>query len=56
MLFNASKAYVRQVKTGEEYELLQLVYSLNLVNEVFEPELEGFYHYYKMVHVEHSEK
>ena len=56
VLFNASKAYVRQVKTGEEYELLQLVYSLNLVNEVFEPELEGFYHYYKMVHVEHSEK
>ena len=56
MLFNASKAYVRQVKTGEEYELLQPVYSLNLVNEVFEPELEGFYHYYKMVHVEHSEK
>ena len=44
VLFNASKAYVRQVKTGEEYELLQLVYSLNLVNEVFEPELEGFYH------------
>ena len=56
VLFNASKAYVRQVKTGEEYELLQPVYSLNLVNEVFEPELEGFYHYYKMVHVEHSEK
>ena len=55
VLFNASKAYVRQVKTGEEYELLQLVYSLNLVNEVFEPELEGFYHYYKMVHVEHSD-
>ena len=56
VLFNASKAYVRQVKTGEEYELLQPVYSLNLVNEVFEPELEGFYHYSKMVHVEHSEK
>ena len=36
--------------------MLQLVYSLNLVNEVFEPEIEGFYHYYKMVHVEHSEK
>ena len=33
VLFNASKAYVRQVKTGEEYELLQPVYSLNLVNE-----------------------
>lgn len=56
VLFNASKAYVRQVKAGEEYELLQPVYSLNLVNEIFEPNLEGFYHYYRMVHVEHSDK
>ena len=56
VLFNASKAYVRQVKIGEKYELLQPVYSLNLVNEIFEPELTGFYHYYKMVHIEHTEK
>ena len=56
VMFNASKAYVRQVNAGEEYELLQPVYSLNLVNDVFEPELTGFYHYYRMVHVEHSEK
>lgn len=56
VLFNASKAYVRQLKTGETYELLQPIYSLNLVNEVFEPELEGYYHHYELVHVEHSEK
>lgn len=56
VLFNASKAYVRQINTGEQYELLQPVFSLNLVNEVFEPELKGYYHYYKMVHVEHSDK
>ena len=55
-MFNASKAYVRQIDTGQEYELLQPVYSLNLVNEVFEPELEGFYHYYQLVHMEHTEK
>lgn len=56
VLFNASKAYVRQLETGEGYELLQPVYSLNLVNEVFEPELEGYYHHYAMVHVEHSDR
>jgi len=56
VLFNASKAYVRQIKVGEQYELLQPVYSLNLVNEIFEPSLEGYYHHYKIVHVEHSEK
>ena len=56
VLFNASKAYVRQINVGEEYELLQPVYSLNLVNQVFEPELEGYYHYYQMIHVENSDK
>ena len=56
VLFNASKAYVRQMSVGEEYELLQPVYSLNLVNEIFEPELEGYYHHYQMIHVENSDK
>ena len=32
------------------------MYSLNLVNEIFEPQLQEYYHYYKMVHVEHTEK
>ena len=56
VLFNASKAYVRQLDTGEGYGLLQPVYSVNLVNEVFEPELQGYYHHYAMVHVEHTDR
>lgn len=57
ILFNASKAYVRQIKAGEHYELLQPVYSLNLVNDIFEPELKDeFYHYYRLVHMEHTDK
>ena len=56
VLFNASKAYVRQIAGGEDYELLQPVYSLNLVNDIFEPELEGYYHNYRIVHVEHSDR
>ncbi len=56
VLFNASKAYVRQVDAGKKYELLQPVYSLNLVNEIFEPQLKEYYHYYRMVHMEHTEK
>lgn len=56
VLFNASKAYVRQLDAGYNFKLLQPVYSLNLVNEVFEPDLEGFYHHYQMVHVENSDK
>lgn len=56
VLFNASKAYARQIDAGKEYEFLQPVYSLNLVNDIFEPDIEGFYHYYRLVHKEHSEK
>ncbi|WP_165156373.1 Rpn family recombination-promoting nuclease/putative transposase [Parabacteroides sp. ZJ-118] len=56
VLFNASKAYVRQLGKGEQYELLQPVYSLNLVNDIFEPDLKGFYHHYKFVHVEHTDR
>ena len=56
VLFNASKAYVQQLDAGEKYHLLQPVYSLNFVNSVFEPELDGYYHYYRMVHYLHSDK
>lgn len=56
VLFNASKAYVRQLDFGEKYELLQPVYSLNLVNQIFEPELEGYYHYYRLVHEQYSDR
>ena len=38
MLFNASKAYVRQLGKSIDYDLLQPVYSLNLVNDIFEPD------------------
>lgn len=57
VLFNASKAYVRQIEKGKEYELLQPVFSLNLVNDIFETDLpDEYYHYYRLVHVEHTEK
>ena len=56
VLFNASKAYVKQFGRGDEYESLQPVYSLNLVNKTFEPDLDEYYHYYRMVHYLHSDK
>ena len=56
VLFNASKAYVRQLGSGNDYNLLQPVYSLNLVNDVYMPEVEGYYHDYRIVHMEHSDK
>lgn len=56
VLFNASKAYVQQLGKGKVYESLQPVYSLNLVNETFEPTISDFYHHYKIVHQQHPDK
>ena len=56
VLYNTSKAYVRQLDEGKDYSLLQPVYSLNLVNEVFEPDIPGYYHYYQLVHNERTDK
>ena len=53
VLFNASKAYVRQLESGEDYDLLQPVYSLNLVNDTF-AEGERYYHDYRIVEVEET--
>ncbi len=38
MLFNASTAYVRQLKVGEDYCLLQPVYGLALLGSIFDKE------------------
>jgi predicted transposase/invertase (TIGR01784 family) len=56
VLFNASKAYVRQLKRKEEYKLLQPVYALSFVNETFDPDPSVYYHDYKIVNIEHTEK
>ena len=56
VLFNASKAYVRQLDKKEDYKLLQPVYSLNLVNDVFMNDIPDYYHNYDIVNVEHTDK
>jgi predicted transposase/invertase (TIGR01784 family) len=59
VLLNASKAYVIQLDKAKDIELLQPVYALNFVNENFEksPEMEHeYYHQYKIVNINHTEK
>ena len=43
-------AYVRQIDRSDKFKLLQPVYSLNLVNKIFEPDTDNCYHHYSMVH------
>lgn len=57
VVFNASKAYVRQLDKRTNYSFLQPVYSLNLVNSVFLKDLPNeFIHNYNIVHELHSDK
>jgi len=59
MLFNASKAYVKQLQKGGKYTSLHPVYGLSLVNENYltEKEFENqYYHHYRMVHTENSQE
>ena len=56
VLFNASKLYVTQAKQAEKYKDLRPVYSHNLVNDIFEPEVKEYIHNYNIVHDKYSDK
>jgi predicted transposase/invertase (TIGR01784 family) len=56
VLLNASKAYVKQLDVGIDYRLAQPVYALNFVNDNFDPDPSVYYHDYRVVNVENSEK
>lgn len=56
VLFNASKAYVKQLDKAKEYKGLKPVYALSLVNENFEKSLTEYYHHYALYHSEYPEK
>ena len=49
VLFNASKAYVRQLEKGERYEMLCPVYGLSIIDDTFEPDQDCYYHDYRIV-------
>ena len=57
VILNAAKAVVKQLKPGEEYKLVQPVYSLNLINDTgFESCPDEFYHDYAIVDVAHNDR
>ena len=57
VVLNAAKAVVKQLNPGEEYKLVQPVYSLNLINDTgFESGPDEFYHDYAIVDVAHQDR
>ena len=55
MLFNAGRAYIKQLKKGEDYSSLYPVYALGILNSVFDADA-AWYHHYKIVNIENTEK
>ena len=56
VLFNASKAYIRQLDKGIAYQGLKPVYALSLINEIFDKDSPSYYHHYRLVHTEDQSK
>ncbi len=56
VLFNVSKAYVRQLEKRQNYDLLHPVYGLSILDDVFEKNSIDFYHHYKIVNIENTTK
>ena len=56
VLFNASKAYVRQTEPNFQYKNLQPVYTLSLINDIFREDTDEFYHHYKIVDILNTNK
>ena len=59
VILNAAKAVVREAEQAQSYNLLQPVYSLNLVNEglsLGDADPDEFYRDYAIVNVEHSDR
>ena len=51
VLFNASKAYVRQLEKSESYDLLCPVWGLSLLDATFDPDPDAYYHDYQIVEI-----
>jgi conserved hypothetical protein (putative transposase or invertase) len=56
LVFNAGKAYVRQLERGNEYHLLQPVYTLAILNEDFDRKTDQFYHHFQIINCENTDE
>jgi predicted transposase/invertase (TIGR01784 family) len=49
LLFGASRAYVKQLGKGQDFSLLQPVYGLGLIAEIYENTIPEWYHHYQLI-------
>ena len=55
VLYNTSKIYITQLQPGMHYDAIQPVYSLNLVNDIYEKGDDNYYHHYQMAEKNHPD-
>jgi predicted transposase/invertase (TIGR01784 family) len=56
MVYNASKAYIKRLNTGGDYNLLQPVYALGILDDVFDKKTSEYYHHYKSINTRNSDE
>ena len=56
LVFNASKAYVRQMDRGKNFAVLHPVYSLGILDDVFDHKTEEFYHHFLIANCRNVEE
>jgi len=56
IVFNAGKAYVKQLDKNEEYDILKPVYTLAIINDIFDHKTDAFYHHYQIVNRENTDE
>ena len=56
MVFNTSRAYVRQLDKAESFSLLQPVYGIGIINDVYDKITDEFYHHYLIVNRENTDE
>ncbi|GHV64750.1 hypothetical protein FACS1894199_03740 [Bacteroidia bacterium] len=54
MLFNTSKAYVRQLEKGAHFAELKPVYGLGILGSDYDKETDEFYHHYQIINSHNS--
>lgn len=52
LLFEAGQAFIKQLKSGEDYKFLEPVYGLGLIAARFDPSETDWYHHYQLVNVQ----
>ena len=54
MVFNTSKAYVNQLDRTESFAMLQPVYGIGIINDIFDKVTDEYYHRYQILNKENT--